>query len=99
MYSIIPIHWNINSAPASPGRSHVGPALYIFSLLGCGNVSTFRKSERADPPHVFYTAQDRKLTGLLTGTPDCGPRHGGISPTLWWFVIAVILSLSIQTIY
>jgi hypothetical protein len=34
MYSTIPIHWNIKSAPASPGRSRVGPALYVFSLLG-----------------------------------------------------------------
>ncbi len=33
MYSTRPIHWNIKSAPASPGRSCVGPALYIFSLL------------------------------------------------------------------
>jgi hypothetical protein len=29
MYSTIPVHWNIKSAPASPGRSHVGPALYL----------------------------------------------------------------------
>jgi hypothetical protein len=34
MYSTIPIHWNIKSAPASPGRSRVGPALYVFSFLG-----------------------------------------------------------------
>ncbi len=34
MYSTIPIHWNIKSAPVSPGRSRVGPALYVFSLLG-----------------------------------------------------------------
>jgi hypothetical protein len=33
-YSTIPIHWNIKSAPASPGRSRVRPALYIFNLLG-----------------------------------------------------------------
>ncbi len=33
MYSTIPIHWNIKFAPASPGRSRVGPALYVFSLL------------------------------------------------------------------
>jgi hypothetical protein len=33
MYSTIPIHWNIKSAPASPGRSRVGPSLYVFSLL------------------------------------------------------------------
>ncbi len=30
------IHRNIKSALASPGRSRVGPALYIFSLLGWG---------------------------------------------------------------
>ncbi len=34
MYSTIPIHWDIKSAPASSGRSRVGPALYVFSLLG-----------------------------------------------------------------
>jgi hypothetical protein len=34
MYSTIPIHWYINSAPASPGRSRAGLALYVFSLLG-----------------------------------------------------------------
>jgi hypothetical protein len=34
MYSIRPILWNIKSAPAGPGRSRVGPALYVFSLLG-----------------------------------------------------------------
>ncbi len=33
MYSTIPIHWNIKSAPASPGRSRVGPAVCVFSLL------------------------------------------------------------------
>ncbi len=34
MYSTLPIHWNIKSAPASPGRGRAGPALYVFSLLG-----------------------------------------------------------------
>ncbi len=34
MYSTLPIHWNIKSAPASPGRSRAGPSLYVFSLLG-----------------------------------------------------------------
>jgi hypothetical protein len=33
MYSSIPIHWDIKSAPASSGRSRVGSALYVFSLL------------------------------------------------------------------
>jgi hypothetical protein len=34
MYSTIPSNWNIKSAPASPGRSRVGPAFYVFSFLG-----------------------------------------------------------------
>jgi hypothetical protein len=33
MYSTISIHWNIKFPTASPGRSRVGPALYVFSLL------------------------------------------------------------------
>jgi hypothetical protein len=35
MYSTIPIHWNIKSAPTSPGS--VGPALYVFSFLAYYN--------------------------------------------------------------
>jgi hypothetical protein len=38
MYSTIPIHCNIKSAPASPGSSCVGPALQIFRFL-CWNRS------------------------------------------------------------
>jgi hypothetical protein len=38
MYSSIPIHWNIKSAPASPGRSRVEPAFYVFSFLGGASV-------------------------------------------------------------
>jgi hypothetical protein len=37
MYPTIPIHWNINSATSSPGRSRAGPALYLFSLLDLGH--------------------------------------------------------------
>jgi hypothetical protein len=33
MYSIRPIHWKIKPSPASPGRSRVGPVLYV--TLGC----------------------------------------------------------------
>jgi hypothetical protein len=44
MYSNIPIHWNIKSAPASPGGSRVGPALYVFSFLGLK--SPLRERER-----------------------------------------------------
>jgi hypothetical protein len=36
MYSTIPFHWNIKSAPASPGRSRAGPEVYrglVPSLL------------------------------------------------------------------
>jgi hypothetical protein len=31
MYSSIPIHWNIKSAPASPGRKRAGPSLYYLA--------------------------------------------------------------------
>ncbi len=41
MYSAIPIHWNIKSDPASPGRSRVGSALYVFSLLGTDGEETY----------------------------------------------------------
>jgi hypothetical protein len=37
MYSAIPFHWNIKSSPASPGRSRVGPALYVFNIMGCNS--------------------------------------------------------------
>jgi hypothetical protein len=42
MYSRIPIHWNIKSAPAGPGRSRAGSALYVFSLLGVTSTYFFR---------------------------------------------------------
>jgi hypothetical protein len=42
MYSTTPIHWNIKSAPASPGRSRVGPAFYVFSFLGSHRLCSFR---------------------------------------------------------
>jgi hypothetical protein len=41
MYSTIPIHWNIEPSPASPGRSRVGPIFYVFSHLGI-----FQREER-----------------------------------------------------
>jgi hypothetical protein len=34
MYSTIPIHWNIKSAPAGPGRSRVGPASTYLASWG-----------------------------------------------------------------
>jgi hypothetical protein len=45
MYSTIPIHWNIKSAPANPGRSRVGPALYVFSFLACTHPEGGKQSE------------------------------------------------------
>ncbi len=49
MYSTIPIHWNIKSAPASPGRSRVGPAFYVFSFLAstCHQASQQENTYRA----------------------------------------------------
>jgi hypothetical protein len=48
MYSIIPIHRNIKSAPASPGRSRVGPAFYVFSFL-----ASFHH-QKVESPGDFY---------------------------------------------
>jgi hypothetical protein len=45
MYSIRPIHWNIKSSQASPGRCRVGPASYVFSLLASTTGTRFRKQE------------------------------------------------------
>ncbi len=57
MYSTIPIHWNIKSAPASPGRSRVGPAFYVFSFLGpdtCNKIQENRpKSSDAVIVYVY----------------------------------------------
>ncbi len=50
MYSTIPIHWNTKSAPASPGRSRVGPALYVFSLL----VYNTAQSLHSMGMHTYY---------------------------------------------
>ncbi len=44
MYSSIPIHWNIKSAPANSGRSRVGPAFYVFSFL------VYNHQQWAPPP-------------------------------------------------
>ncbi len=43
----VPIHWNIKSPPASPGRSRVGPALYVFSLLGAFQAAVGRVIQSA----------------------------------------------------
>jgi hypothetical protein len=64
MYSTRPIHWNIKSAPASPGRSRVGPALYVFSLLGLNKsaeLGTISKSIR-DAVDAALTDERDSLT-------------------------------------
>ncbi len=64
MYSTIPIYWNIKSAPASPGRSRVGPAFYVSSFLGHSILSgtahtktriTHHSAYLACPPIQFHT--------------------------------------------
>jgi hypothetical protein len=52
MYSTIPIHWNIKSAPASSGRSRVGPAFYVFSFLAVHCSSVHPHSSRRKQAHV-----------------------------------------------
>jgi hypothetical protein len=69
MYSSIPIHWNIKSAPASPGRSRAGPSLYVFSLLG------FTQKPFIDRPAALSAASlswlGRRIWNLGEGGPLC----------------------------
>ncbi len=61
----------------------------------CSASCPLGKSKRVGPMEDLPTttlcmAQDRKLTGMLTGAAsNCGPEHGGTFPTLGWSVIAV----------
>ncbi len=69
MYSTIPIHWNIKSAPASPGRSRVGPAFYVFSFLdpywltALSQAPSFHSNS-----NIYSVVQPAVYAG---GTPDC----------------------------
>jgi hypothetical protein len=64
MYSTIPIHWNIKSAPASPGRSHVGAAFYVFSFLA----KYYPKLGAANrsPPVISISRQAQKNVAGVT---------------------------------
>ncbi len=77
MHSTIPIHWNIKSASASPGRSRVGPALYEFSLLR--NVTSLTGGGGGQ--HAIQTR-----SGLVAASPWRsyefeGGGCGGVIPT------------------
>jgi hypothetical protein len=79
MYSTIPIHWNIKSAPASLGRSRAGPALYIFSLLDM-NYAMGRKEH-------FMQCALLLFRGLYNGKYPSPPPGGGgekISAEVIW---------------
>jgi hypothetical protein len=81
MYSIIPIHWNIKSAPASPGRSRVGPALYVFSLLGenIHPMHLVRKPPVRCARYVFFSWIFR--AGQLDKVARCSVQAERIFPT------------------
>jgi hypothetical protein len=76
MYSTIPIHWNIKSSPASPGRSRVGPALYVFSLLGRDFTRKIRhigktKQEECSKflvlPSLWFSSDVQPQLGIIPG--------------------------------
>jgi hypothetical protein len=71
MYSTIPINWNIKSAPASPGRSRVGPAFYVFSFLGLHR-----------PVQIPHYSTD-ELVRSRTAKLQVWTRVRSISRTLW----------------
>ncbi len=94
MYSTIPIHWNIKSAPASPGRSRVGPAFYVFSFLGCLYRTQCTQLQRT----VLYTTtvhtQEAKYVERWPSTTSAWAdwsrfdvavdRYGGVHSLLRW---------------
>jgi hypothetical protein len=64
MYTTIPIHWNIKSAPAGPGRSRAGPALYVFILLDSGS-----GIESLEIYHTVQTVQYIRRPVKVRGSP------------------------------
>jgi hypothetical protein len=64
MYSTIPIYWNIKAAPASPGRSLVGPAFYVFSFLG-QNIYFWRENERSAGRNLKTNAEKMFSLGAV----------------------------------
>ncbi len=81
MYSIRPIHWNIKSAPASPGRSRAGPAFYVFSFLGMADSSRPRPLP-CFTQYVLYICEHftnfvRELLVKIASSCSCMVWFGG----------------------
>jgi hypothetical protein len=74
MYSTIPIHWNIKSAPACPGRSRVGPAFYVFSFLGSTKKIIKRERKRST---TLARWVPKELVDGIPGARVGGKRVGG----------------------
>ncbi len=99
MYSIIPIHRNIKSAPASPGRSRVGPAFYVFSFLDKNDrrhvvllerrsimTTHFGKYSKRSPPCLWSGSPHLRLPGTISRRWNVRLRLSGYSltPPLRW---------------
>jgi hypothetical protein len=99
MNSTIPIHRNIKSAPASPGRSRVGPALYVFSLLGVNIVSVQYTS---DSPFYQYTnTSNPNSSSPKSSYAHAQPLGDFWSWVLfphWWNLVAIHMS-TLRTLY
>jgi hypothetical protein len=94
MYSIIPIHRNIKSALASPGRSRVGPAFYVFSFLDKNDrrhvvllerrsimTTHFGKYSKRSPPCLWSGSPHLGLPGIILRRWNVRLRLSGYSLT------------------
>ncbi len=80
MYSTIPIHCNIKSAPASLCRSRVGPALYVFSFLGCSQIAERYAGEEINVSIEFRNIEEkRRDSGLTERYNGIGDRYRGVA--------------------
>ncbi len=87
MSSTISSQWNIKSASASLGRSRVGPALYVFSLL-----DQLRRSPQLLEPgkttqFKHYSADHCSVEPyILSWTPiiQLQGHHRSVQPSLSW---------------
>ncbi len=90
MYSTITIRWNIKSAPASPDRSRVGPALNVFSLLAWSSAAIiFVVKERWGLARVIsprFWDKRHVPAGILKTRQDTGSIKKGLNLYFWTIV-------------
>jgi hypothetical protein len=107
MYSTIPIHWNIKSAPASPGRSRAGPSLYVFSLLGQNPLqpNTLSQAPSFHSSNYIYSVvspkECNKISCCTAGVTFSSLTIGRLSflLRLFWYSFWLLIYVNIKAPY